>query len=484
MRIFISAGEASGDAYGAALVQQIKRLAETPHLSLGDLYNQELNDEDTLDKAGIDDSLELVEYVMFLEEEFGIDIDDEEVRNIRTIGDARNIIEKVTGIRPGLQKTPISFEAVGGSKLKAEGVPLHADSSKWGAISIAQGIRVGIGILPQYIKVKAKLKQGKPGLFVPIDFGFANIRLAKFAKKCGWKVLYFIPPGSWRRTKQGKDLPTITDQISTPFQWSAETLTKMGARAHWFGHPIKQLINESLRKKEISGLAASLDSLDKETIAILPGSRTHELEMTIPLIAGAVKAQSGNSKAKGVPGISYEEIQTHKPALSSQLEFALAPSVDADHVKAEWNRLAPGRNDIFTIGDTYGVLTRAKAAIICSGTATLEAALCRCPMVVIYQLSPSMRREAKLLRIKQPKFISLPNIIQDREIVPELADGHGVYPEQVRAWIDRLLKDEKTRTTQIKELDELDQALGPNDAITKTAQLALQMISFDSTKRT
>lgn len=480
MRIFISAGEASGDAYGAALVQQIKRIVDLPKLSLGDLYNQDLSDEDTLDKAGIEDSLEMVEYIMSLEDEFGLDIPNEELQKIQTIGGWRDFIERKTGIRPILRQSQITFEGVGGKKMRSEQIHLHADSSKWGAISITQGIRVGFGILPKYFKVRKILKQGPPGIFIPIDFGFANIPLARHAKKIGWKVLYFIPPGSWRRTRQGKDLPIITDQISTPFQWSAEILTKMGANAHWFGHPIKQLIDQSLPTRETSGgragWRASTDSLEKETVAILPGSRTHELEMTIPLIAGAVTGVTGKWNGRNLAELTEEELRSPKQPLQNQLEFALALSVDADHVKAEWNRLAPGRNDIFTIGDTYGVLKRARAAIICSGTATLEAAMCRCPMVVIYQLSPSMRREAKLLRIKQPKMISLPNIIQDRMIVPELADGHGVYPEQVRAWLDRLLTNEEVRSTQLKELDSLVEALGPSDAITKTAELALSMI--------
>lgn len=480
MRIFISAGEASGDAYGAALAHEMRRIHGGKTGSLFQLFGRQVDDSTLLQDIADADSLDLVEYAMSLEDEFGIEVHDEDLKSIKTVGDLRDCIEQKTGRRPSMDSSPLTFEGVGGKKMLAEQVHLHADSSKWGAISITQGIRVGFGILPKYFRVRKILCQGRPGLFIPIDFGFANIPLARHAKKNGWKVLYFIPPGSWRRTRQGKDLPLITDQISTPFQWSAEILTKMGANAHWFGHPIKQLIDENLPTRGTSGgragWGASADSLEKETVAILPGSRIHELEMTIPLIAGAVNGVTGKWNGRNLAELTEQELRSPKPALPNQLEFALAPSVDADHVKAEWNRLAPGRNDIFTIGDTYGVLKRARAAIICSGTATLEAAMCRCPMVVIYQLSPSMRREAKLLRIKQPKMISLPNIIQDRMIVPELADGHGVYPEQVRAWLDRLLTNEEVRSTQLKELDALVEALGPSDAITQTAKLALSMI--------
>ena len=97
-------------------------------------------------------------------------------------------------------------------------------------------------------------------------------------------------------------------------------------------------------------------------------------------------------------------------------------------------------------------------------------------MVVLYKLSPAMVREAKLIRMKRPKFISLPNILMDREIVPEIA-GEDVRPEQVRAELDSLLFGEQVRGKQLREFEELDRILGPSDAITKTAELALKMVS-------
>ncbi|HJP82288.1 MAG TPA: hypothetical protein VJ835_02180 [Fimbriimonadaceae bacterium] len=392
MRVFISAGEASGDAYGAALISSIRKLSQS----------------DT---------------------------------------------------------SQLSFEGIGGPKLKAEGVHLYADSSHWGAISIVQAAKVFWKVFTTLHKLKHNLRQGRPGLLVAIDFGYANIRLCRYAKKFGWKVLYFVPPGSWRRGRQGKDLPEIADEIVTPFEWSADILNRMGASAHWFGHPIKQLIAKDHAKCE-----------RQESIAVLPGSRKHELEMNLPVIARAVGSAEGDWKGHNSPRSSSESIQISKSALTIPLEFALAPSVDLEAFRQEWRRLAPNRNDLFTVGDTYGVLSRAKAGIICSGTATLEAALCRCPMVVLYKLSPAMVREAKLIRMKRPKFISLPNILMDREIVPEIA-GENVRPEQVRAELDSLLFGEVIRAKQMKDFEELDRILGPPDAITKTAELALKMVS-------
>jgi lipid A disaccharide synthetase len=97
-------------------------------------------------------------------------------------------------------------------------------------------------------------------------------------------------------------------------------------------------------------------------------------------------------------------------------------------------------------------------------------------MVVMYQLSPGMAREARLVMRKAPKFISLPNILMDREVVPELVGVERIDPGTLRAWIDRLMHDEPTRERQLSDFRELDRTLGPDDAITKTAELAIRML--------
>ena len=461
MRIFLSAGEASGDAYGAALVREIKKLGDGDQTPLVRLLGRNLLDPSIRIRDVIDvDSLDIVEYVMQAEDEFGIEIPDVDMRDLLTVGDFVAYLEKKTGKTFSWEPSQTTFEGIGGPKLKAEGVQLYADSSHWGAISIVQAAKVFWKVFMTLHGLKHHLRRGKPGLLIAIDFGYANIRLCRYAKKHGWKVLYFVPPGSWRRDRQGKDLPEIADEIVTPFSWSAEILQGMGASAHWFGHPIKQLI-ASAGSGDDSEHAAANPSLNEigASIAVLPGSRKHELEMNLPVIAQAIQG------------------------LHEQVEFALAPSVDLAAFKEEWNHLAPGRTDMFTVGDTYGVLKRAKAGIVCSGTATLEASLCRCPMVVLYKLSPAMVREAKLIRMKRPKFIALPNILMDRQIVPEIA-GEDVRAEQVRVELDALMRDGAARSKQLADFEELDHVLGPADAITKTADLAIRMLNGTALEQT
>lgn len=360
MRIFLSAGEASGDAYGAALVGELrKRGAAGP------------------------------------------------------------------------------FEGLGGARMRETGVGLVADSSRWGAITISQSLPLVRRVMGAYYRAKRALAEGEPGLFIPIDFGYVNVRLARHAKKRGWRVLYFVPPGSWRRHKQGKDLPAVTHRIVTPFSWSAEILNGMGADARWFGHPIKSLV----------GVLDEM-SAERAVLAVLPGSRAHEIAANVPILAEALRDWPG------------------------EIVFALAPGADAVAIRAGW----PRPQDVFTVGDTVGVLRRARAAVVCSGTATLEAALLRVPTVVMYQADDKMRREERILTrlglFRRPEYVALPNILLQRSAVPERIDR--VDPAWLRAEIDSLWRDGPERAAQLLAFEELDGLLGPADAIAKTAEWALE----------
>lgn len=373
-RIFLSAGEASGDAYAAALVGEIRAVCAS-----------------------------------------------------RSIEEPR-------------------FEGVAGKKLWRSRVEVVADSSNWGALGIVEAIKVGPRVIVGFNAAKRAIRRGKPGLFVPIDYGFFNIRLCKVAKAAGWKVLYFIPPGSWRRDKQGADLPTLTDVVVTPFSWSADLLNNMGADARWFGHPLKQMILQAPTK-------FAFGAEPRDSIAILPGSRSHEIQHNLQPIAAALALD---------------------PELQMPVEFALATTADPDVLEGYWREYAPLRvNDLAFADNTYGILRRGRAGIICSGTATLEAALCGCPCVVVYRGGKLMELE---YRIRKPKFdyISLPNILLNSAVVPELIQWDAT-PQRIRTELDDLLGDTPTRQRQLDAFKELSEILGASDALTKTAELALTM---------
>jgi lipid-A-disaccharide synthase len=389
MRIFLSAGEASGDALAAALVDELR-------------------------KTGAD----------------------------------------------------LTFEGIGGRRFAAAIGDLTVDSTRWGVVSIVQSLQ----ILPKAywgsLIGRWKMGAGEPGIFVPIDFGFFNTRMCRLARKRGWKVMYFMPPSSWNRNKQRQEIPAITDAVVTPFPWSADMLKNMGANVYFFGHPVKQLIRDW---REIAPA-----NTDQRTIAILPGSRRAELDRHLPLVAQLVRGAPGRRRSYFRDGVMHDELSLPFEGLEAQLEFAVAPNLEVEDVRSRWNRLAPGRDDLFTQSDVYGVLARARAAVVCSGTATLEAALMRCPHVVVYMITKAMAREGKLIGFKVPKFIALPNIVLDRRLVPELA-GLEIDPSAVHEELSALLRDGEKRENQLAGFYEIDALLGPDDAIAKTAELIAEM---------
>lgn len=367
MRVLISAGEASGDAYGGVLAREILRLSG----------NQ------------------------------------------------------------------VQIEGIGSAHMQNAGVKLIADSSAWGAISINESLRIIPLAFAGNRGIRAAFKREPKGVFIPIDFGWVNIRLAKAAKAAGWKVLYFIPPGSWKRDRQGKDLPALTDAIVTPFPWSAEMLNKNGANAFFFGHPIKQLNSEILAEMP-----------KREGIAALPGSRTAEFEQLVPLYAQVLRNQQGKvSFPVGKRGSKF--LGDNWPQLSGRTADTIIDSSKP--------------------GALINCLKQSQAALVCSGTATLEAALAKTPMVITYKLSALTEFESRLIGFKRPKWVGLPNILLDRDVVPEFIQEDAT-PEKLTAGLTQILENETVRAAQIAAFGELDQLLGAPNAITRAAELTLELL--------
>ncbi|MBA3726107.1 MAG: hypothetical protein H0W86_06555 [Armatimonadetes bacterium] len=329
--------------------------------------------------------------------------------------------------------------AVGARKLEQAGAQLIADSSTWGALGVYQALKMAPKLLIGARGVSKWLESKVPDLVIAIDFGYMNVRLCRKAKKLASKVLYFMPPGSWRKDRQGSDLAHVADKIATPFSWSADLLRKAGANVEWVGHPAVQMAGEACDG-------------ERDVLAILPGSRKHEIELNLPVFARAV-ALLGEMAAKPV--------------------IVAAPNADSGMLGRLWNKHCPTKAEVSRAGP-YETLKRSRAAIICTGTATLEAAVCRTPMVAAYVLDPLMILEAKLIRLKVD-FIALPNILLEKHAVPELYHPNA-SPETIAIETSKLLRDSAERQAQLDDFEEIVKILGPNDAITRTAKMALELI--------
>ena len=352
---------------------------------------------------------------------------------------AAALIDAILQIEPTKE-----FEGVGGKRMSQKLKKLVADSSNWGAISVIESLKVAPVVIAGFLKAKKQLASGSPGLFIAIDYGFLNVRLLKFAKRKRWKTVYFIPPSSWKKGRAGKEVATFSDAVIVPFEFNTQPYQELGCNVRYFGHPLLEL-----------RFSSHSENRDRENfIAVMPGSRAHELNELLPLIA------------KIIP----EDVPAH---------FLLAPTSDLEAMQNQWRSLAANRtSDRFTSGNTFEVLSRASVGIICSGTATLEAAILRCPMIVVYKFPKSAEFEAKILEklglFSRPKFISLPNILLEQEIVPEFVQENATV-EKCTTALQKLRTDPRASASQIEGFDRLAKLLGEPHAITESAQFIVSL---------
>jgi lipid-A-disaccharide synthase len=422
----------------------------------------------------------------------------------------------------------VALWGLGSASMREAGVELLADSAAWSAIGIVESLGKVPGLLLNVSpKVRAALRERRPDVVVPIDFGAFNVRAAAYGKSLGLKVCYYFPPGAWRRNgTPNPELVRIADVLATPFPWSAQQLQAMGAKAVFVGHPLLERVRAGMSRAEFAG-NFGMDPA-KPIIGLLPGSRRQEVAHLMPALLDASRliyrqAPDAQFVVGVAPSLSPELMArylTGHAELRDRLseiwhEFAqeaetkvwkrvtrtagvlaaprrptlvtvggvLVPPESLDQEmearrRSEQLRLRAERNPPPTVlakGLTYDVMAHSDVLLACSGTATLEAALFGTPMLVLYRGSKLMEIEyvARGLH-KKLKFIGLPNILADRKIVPELIQWDAT-PEAIAEQAIALLNDLEIRQRVRQDLNALRESLGTPGASERTARLVLEL---------
>lgn len=348
------------------------------------------------------------------------------------------------------------IRGVGGPKMREAGVELLYDSSSWSAIGTAESLRLVPRLLLALSTLQAHLKARPPDAAVLIDFGAFNTRLGRRLHLAGVRVLYYFPPSSWDRNATYAGLDGIADRVVTPFPWSAEALRKRGIRADFFGHPLLDIAKPSLSREAFCA-RFGFDA-GRPIIGLLPGSRRQELAHNLPVLM-----TTAGMLAEAMP-----ELQFAIPVASSMDESAISRKAargDGPPVK-----LLPGM--------AYDVLAHSRAAAIVSGTATVEAAILGCPMVIIYKGGGLTTLEFKLSR-RRIHFVGMPNIILDRPAIPELTAGDA-SPRRVAELMLKLIDDSPERAQMMSDLEEARAALGSPGAIEKTAGVVIELLGSNA----
>ncbi len=353
----------------------------------------------------------------------------------------------------------LEVQAIGGLCLQKQGASLLWNSTSWGAIGVAQALPKIPGLLRAFHHLKKTLALWRPDLLILVDFGAFNVRLARWARKEGFPVCYFIPPGCWRPDGGAyPELAQITSLILTPFQHSALALQRVGANALWVGHPLKDLLQPVEDRRE--WLAQRGLKPDQKVIALLPGSRTPEIYVHSRILSQAVQ-------------LLFKEMPS--------LQFLIAQAPGKDPLLYEkalqleaWRRLGIP----FTVeeGQRGEILSVADVALVCSGTATLEAGLLAVPHIIFYRVSGLSVLEYHLRKASLQKitsFIGLPNILAGEAICPELIQ-EGFTSQRVLKVLRKLLCDEAQRETMREALQKVSQQLGEKGVFDRSARAILQ----------
>lgn len=284
----------------------------------------------------------------------------------------------------------------GGDLMKEAGAALlkhYNETAFMGAWEVLVNIRK---VKANFADCRRQITEMNPDVVILIDYPGFNLRIARYVKGLGIKVFYYIAPKLWAwREGRVKLIRAFVDRLYIIFPFETGFFKKHGCEAHYLGNPlIDQVETYRAGSPDPDSLKKSLGLGEKPVIALLSGSRQQEIRHILPIMVSVTRSlpdyQFVIAAMGHLPEKLYERIRGSMP------------------VKVITNR-------------TYDILSVAEAALVASGTATLEAALFDVPQVVCYRTSGLTYRLAKL--VIKVRFISLANLIMDREIVKELVQN-------------------------------------------------------------
>lgn len=335
----------------------------------------------------------------------------------------------------------------GGDRLAAAGATLVENFSGLSVTGLVEVVRLLPRTYATYRRLLADADAARPDVFVAIDFPDFNFTLARGLKHRGIPVVYYVSPQLWAwRAGRMKTMQRLVDRVLVIFPFEEEIYRDAGVAVEWVGHPLLDVQPPSQARGSFL-TAIGLDPV-KPVLALLPGSRSNELREILPILARAV-----------------EMIRSRVPAV--QFVVARAPHL-RDELFAPLHQLgAQGNRVVMVDGRADDVLAGADVVVVASGTATVQAALHQCPMVVVYRLSPLTYRIGKpFVRVDT---YAMANLVAGRRVVPELIQD-DFTPEAVAEQAGRLLTDPVYAERMRRDLADVRRKLGTPGASRRAAE--------------
>lgn len=316
----------------------------------------------------------------------------------------------------------------------------YHDLAFMGFLEVALNLRTILG----NIKIcKEDIKNYRPDVLILVDYPGFNLRIAEYAKSLGIKVVYYISPQLWA-WKEGRveTVKKFVDEMLVILPFEKDFYKKHQVEAHFVGHPLLDAISD-LEPVDIEKFKSENHLNEKEIIALLPGSRKQEVEKKL-------------------------EVMLSVCSYFPHYQFVIA---GAPSLPKEFYEKYVDENVHFVSNKTYDLLRCSKAALVTSGTATLETALLNVPEVVCYKSSRISYEIGKRL-VKNIKYISLVNLIMDREVVKELIQNE-LNTENLVEELKLILGEKRQKI--LNDYDELRQKLGGKGASENAAEIIVNI---------
>ena len=344
----------------------------------------------------------------------------------------------------------IKFSGAGGLHLAKTGSEILYDINKLSVMGFFDVLKK----LPKFLELKKtilkRISTHKPDCLIMVDFSGFNLRLASTLNK-RIPVIYYVSPQLWA-SREGRIncIKKFISLILVLFKFEEKFYRERQIQATCVGHPLIDLVSPS---SDIQGFKNSFGiNPNKKIIALLPGSRKQEVKLILPLM---LKTAQYINKAIG----------------ETQFIIAKSPNLDTQIYENECKNLALDLKIVN--GRTADCLNIAQASLVCSGTATLEAAIIQKPFVIVYKTN-LFNYLLYRPQIKIP-YIGMVNIVAEKEIVPEFVQ-FGAQPKKIAKSIIELLQNPLSANRMSQNLKEVKDSLGQPGAAGRAAKLILDFL--------